>query len=378
MITGRAQDYISKRPGGHGGSEGAGRSHEGSGGTGIPCIHCGYKGGKLHNKINKHNPVRANLQPTLAPVPNQEFHKELAQMILPGLYNGKVLGIGKEMEGLYLLKEIVTPTTNVVSFKHQEEGVLWHLKLGHPSSTVMHHIPSISKYVSNNIQEKCHICPLAKHHSKLPRSDRFAARAKKVVLVGYSETQKGYKLYDLEDKIFFVNRDVDFRESIFPFKIDATSDLDMFSITPIDHFIPANALSSLDIIEQPQPLPDLVENMQDDTLPDPTLLPDEVQDTTLVEEEVHGPPLVDIEVQDATVIDSTSAAPDHSGPVRATRPPIWLSDYVSTSKPKWTCFYPISQHVSYDNLSPTYQMYLANVSIPTEPTSFKMASQDPR
>ncbi|KAK6802880.1 hypothetical protein RDI58_000664 [Solanum bulbocastanum] len=86
-----------------------------------------------------------------------------------GLYNVKVLGIGREGEGLYLLKEYVTPTTNAISFKHQAEGILWHLRLGHPSSTVMHHIPFISKYVSNNIQYKCHI--LAKHHrSSFPTS----------------------------------------------------------------------------------------------------------------------------------------------------------------------------------------------------------------
>lgn len=63
--------------------------------------------------------------------------------VFQGLYNGKVLGIGREKDGLYFLKELATPTTNTVSFKHQAEGVLLHLLLGHPSSTVMHHIPSI-------------------------------------------------------------------------------------------------------------------------------------------------------------------------------------------------------------------------------------------
>ncbi|KAH0736827.1 hypothetical protein KY285_012534 [Solanum tuberosum] len=232
MIAGKAQGYRPKRPGGHGGSRGAGRGHGGSRGAGVPCVYCGYKGhlkddcymvvGYLSDFISKRKASqqsqlaqpRANLQPTLAPVPNHGFQKERAQMILlvqdqvtsslsrnimnylgsritqnplvnmyltwqdllfdikkldyhlsdkvQGLYNDKVLGIGREMEGLYLLQEQVTPTTTV-SFKPQAEGVLWHLRLGHPSSTVMQHIPSISKYANNNIQDRCHICPLAKH-----------------------------------------------------------------------------------------------------------------------------------------------------------------------------------------------------------------------
>ncbi|KAH0675438.1 hypothetical protein KY285_023239 [Solanum tuberosum] len=83
-----------------------------------------------------------------------------------GLYNGKVLGISRERDGLYLLQEQVTPTSNNVSLQTQADGVLWHLRLGHPFSNVMLHIPSISRHVSNNIQDKCHICPLAKHHRK--------------------------------------------------------------------------------------------------------------------------------------------------------------------------------------------------------------------
>lgn len=34
----------------------------------------------------------------------------------------------------------------------------------------------------------------------------------------YSENQKGYLLYDLTNKIFFVNRDIIFKENVFPFK----------------------------------------------------------------------------------------------------------------------------------------------------------------
>ncbi|XP_075091729.1 uncharacterized protein LOC142171908 [Nicotiana tabacum] len=44
--------------------------------------------------------------------------------------------------------------------------------------------------------------------SNLPTGDTFTVRVKMVVLIGYSETQKGYRLYDLESRSVFVSRDV--------------------------------------------------------------------------------------------------------------------------------------------------------------------------
>ena len=54
--------------------------------------------------------------------------------------------------------------------------------------------------------------------TNLTQKDKFSPRAVKAVLIGYSALQKGYKLYDLDSKTFFVSRDVVFIESIFPFK----------------------------------------------------------------------------------------------------------------------------------------------------------------
>ena len=55
--------------------------------------------------------------------------------------------------------------------------------------------------------------------STLPSSrNKFSPRAVPAVFVGYPQGYKGYKLYSLDTKKFFVSRDVVFHESIFPFQ----------------------------------------------------------------------------------------------------------------------------------------------------------------
>ncbi|KAL2243411.1 UNVERIFIED_CONTAM: hypothetical protein Sindi_0459100 [Sesamum indicum] len=46
---------------------------------------------------------------------------------------------------------------------------------------------------------------------------KFHKRAHTGVFLGYSMTQKGYKVYYLEDHVLFTSRDVTFHEGVFPF-----------------------------------------------------------------------------------------------------------------------------------------------------------------
>lgn len=54
------------------------------------------------------------------------------------------------------------------------------------------------------------------HAPVVPKGDKFAERVKAAVLIGYSETQKGYILMELSSKQIFVSRDVVFKETEFP------------------------------------------------------------------------------------------------------------------------------------------------------------------
>ena len=49
--------------------------------------------------------------------------------------------------------------------------------------------------------------------------NKFSPRATPVVFVGYPRGFKGYRLYDISKRIFFISRDVIFHETIFPFHV---------------------------------------------------------------------------------------------------------------------------------------------------------------
>lgn len=50
------------------------------------------------------------------------------------------------------------------------------------------------------------------------RKDNFQERAIKLVMIGYANTHKAYKLYNITDKCLFISKDVVFHESIFLFQ----------------------------------------------------------------------------------------------------------------------------------------------------------------
>ncbi|XP_074306218.1 uncharacterized protein LOC141641459 [Silene latifolia] len=58
---------------------------------------------------------------------------------------------------------------------------------------------------------------LAYAHNQNTHGDKFEKRSRKSIFVGYPNSKKGWKLYDLETESFYVSRDVIFHENTFPF-----------------------------------------------------------------------------------------------------------------------------------------------------------------
>jgi hypothetical protein len=68
----------------------------------------------------------------------------------------------------------------------------------------------------------------------LNNPDKFSSRSEKCVLIGFSTTKKAYKVYNLESKMIFHSRDVQFYETIFPFKMNSKLKTDQISDTTIN------------------------------------------------------------------------------------------------------------------------------------------------
>lgn len=62
------------------------------------------------------------------------------------------------------------------------------------------------------------------------KSDRFSPRVVPAVFLGYSLTQKGYKMYTLHEKEFIFSRHVVFKEDVFPFQHLSTVSSPLFPV----------------------------------------------------------------------------------------------------------------------------------------------------
>ena len=178
----------------------------------------------------------------------------------------------------------------------------------------------------------CYAATLRSQRSK------FCPRSIPSIFVGYLLGFKGYRLYDLKSRQFFISRDVEFHEGVFPFHhlSECQTDID--------------------------PFPDLV-------LPTPQPLPDQSLPLAQV-----NPPVADNAPSSAAPSVSTASTP--AEPLRRssriTRPPSYLRDYDCHN-----VFYPICNHVSYHRLSDSYKTYVLQVSNEYEPQFFHQAVKFP-
>lgn len=148
--------------------------------------------------------------------------------------------------------------------------------------------------------------------------------------MGYSTVQKGYVLFNLHKKTFFVNRDVIFHEDIFPFKFPVQ--------TPF--FFPTS---------------------------DNTMFLD-------LDDSVPHPPTPIVPLPDSLSPDSPIISPSITQPLRRTsrlpKQPQWIQDYVCSNQSSASSIdtgpYSISQVYSSSYLPYHSRCFVANISAVAE------------
>lgn len=250
-------------------------------------------------------------------------------------------------------------------------------------------------------------------HKKSRDKDKFGARSQKCVFVGYSYGQKGWRVYDLEKKEYFVSRDVVFYETEFPFArtdVPVSSPLlqtspprphedEDFLNVPSTSQIPDERGSSHDvvmmenhtpggnepIVTEPRPLAllrDASETERDRSIdPEPRSI-----DPAHTNETIHETWPIAVNEQTQAVVTAELGVSK-----RPKSKPQRLNDYVlyttqctndpsphtptSASSTSGTVPYPISNYVTCERFSDKHRAFLAAVTAAVAPTTYAEAVQ---
>lgn len=178
--------------------------------------------------------------------------------------------------------------------------------------------------VPNYTFMKCFGC-LAFAYNPEKRKDKFQARGVPCIFIGYSHTQKGYKMHNLLTGVSFVSRDVRFYESVYPYHI-----FHSVSSQPNVEFGKAQAWNDSD----------------------------EGEPVLTKREEVEEQVVEQVEEEQHTQVVQRRSTRDHKAPT-------WHSDYQVSAN----CV----QKVGMTAVSSQYTCLLSNVSKALDPRHFKQA-----
>ncbi|XP_075104838.1 uncharacterized protein LOC142178920 [Nicotiana tabacum] len=285
---------------------------------------------------------------------------------------GKWGGIGKEKDVLYILVPRAFPNTDksiptVKGLNAQttkEDIALCHKRLGHASGGSLKEILGCKLEDCKSVIDSCAfnrkvqtirtdndgefvnsaMKPLVSHlktlgclcfASVLPRTDKFASRAMRAVFMGYSAVTKGYVLYDLDGDRFFVNKNVVFKESSFPFQetIDDPRNQIQPIITDVFDLEDTNAdESTVPIIEEPH-----IHDTPTDDIAQPSDNFELDLHTTTDGSSSAPPDSMGIPLEATSIsLHNHHAGQTHPDSLRRSqresKEPVWLTDYIKANR----------------------------------------------
>ncbi|CAM8928890.1 unnamed protein product [Rhodiola kirilowii] len=187
--------------------------------------------------------------------------------------------------------------------------------------------------------------------------DKMDPRSSACVFLGYSPTQKGYKLLCLKNNKVFVSRDTIFHEDVYPYYEKAHTD----EATSVHIPVPLPVVLSDDAV---------VDKSFNGAVPTENISPVAHQENM---EQFNGAvptenTLDDIVEDPKTLRRST----------RQTKPPYWQKDYVCTQAAKQTSPHSLSKVISYSQCSPSHASFLVQLDTSKEPTCYTKAKSDPK